>query len=65
MDPNAALSELRTAAREWEQAVVAEDADGQLAAAVRALEAAVALDDWMSRGGFPPAAWHRNCTHHS
>ncbi len=63
MDPNTELGTLRAAVVDWEQAVAAEDEDGQLAAAVRALEAAVALDDWLSSGGFLPTAWRTNRTY--
>jgi len=63
MDPNASLAQLRAAALEWEQAVVARDERAQLTAATQALEAAQALDSWLSSGGFLPAAWRTNRTY--
>ena len=57
MDPNAALGTLRAAVVEWEQAVTAEDDAARLAIATRAFEALIALDDWLSGGGFLPTAW--------
>jgi hypothetical protein len=54
MNPNVALSEARA------QAVIAAEATS-LASRVAALEAAVesykALDEWLAKGGFPPASW--------
>lgn len=54
MDVNAALLALREALREYEQAA---ELPAIAAAAERLAEAASALDEWMSKGGFPPAAW--------
>lgn len=54
MDPNAALLEIRAK-------LEAADGEPLLAAAnvlrERALELFRALDDFLSRGGFPPADW--------
>lgn len=51
MDPDAALSNLRNAIKQFH--------GGDRSAADRLAEAAEALDGWMSRGGFPPKAWKR------
>lgn len=57
MDVNAALAELRELTAAWEAAGsrgpwTVEQSD-------RAIELARDIDAWMSRGGFPPAAWAR------
>jgi hypothetical protein len=57
MDPNATLEKLRAAL-----AVLAHDdgtTDADLKAVREAAEAAEALDEWLSRGGFLPSAWER------
>jgi hypothetical protein len=59
MDPNAALERLRTLAIE---ALKEDDAlDPHLAVlAIRAIEMAEkfqALDEWITKGGFPPDDW--------
>lgn len=43
MDPDATLAEAREAIQAWEFGVAA--------------DAFVALDEWLSSGGFPPKAW--------
>ena len=55
MDPNAALEALRDAMRRYS----AEDDEGhdRYVAATEAAEAAEALDEWLSNGGFLPSAW--------
>jgi hypothetical protein len=63
MDPNAALGALRAAAVEWEQAVTAQDRDDQLAIAARVMETLIALDRWLSGGGFLPTAWASRSYH--
>jgi hypothetical protein len=57
MDPDAALAQLRDAIVEWETAPAGSREEH--AAAERMSSAAGALDDWLSHGGFPPAAWAR------
>lgn len=60
MDPNAALTELRTLTR---RCLATGDADtvppGWIADAREALERIDALDDWLRRGGFLPDGWAR------
>jgi hypothetical protein len=57
VDPDEALERLRRWTRDWHTAV----ADGQLSAerdaASEAIEAAMTLDAWLSRGGAFPLAW--------
>lgn len=55
MDPNAALAQLRQAYSDYED-TRGEDGD-PAADAMR--DAAVALDEWLSKGGFLPNAWRR------
>ena len=54
MDPNAALLDLREALREYEHAA---ELSAIAVAAERLAAAASALDEWLSKGGFLPAAW--------
>jgi hypothetical protein len=54
MDPNAALQALRAALGDYDLAIHKKVAD---VAADRALDAARALDEWLSKGGFAPDAW--------
>lgn len=56
MDPNTTLAAFRSAVRRWYEAAVA-DGDDRYDAALDALEAAIQLDRWLSRGGYLPAAW--------
>lgn len=58
MDPDTTLAAFRAAIRRWQEAAVAESFDAKYTAALDALDAAVALDRWLSRGGYLPAAWH-------
>jgi hypothetical protein len=55
MDPDAALAELRTLIAQWEAA--GSRGPWSEADADRTIELARDLDGWMSRGGYPPAAW--------
>ena len=57
MDPNTTLTAFRSAVRRWQEAAVADASDDRYAAALDAVEAAIQLDRWLSRGGFLPAAW--------
>jgi len=57
MDPDAALQRLGAAIRDYLGAVGAADADAAAAAAETAIDAMVALDSWLSMGGFLPSAW--------
>ena len=57
MDPDETLRNARQADedyRETDDAETANDASERLAEAFRA------LDDWLSKGGFPPADWTSN-----
>ena len=56
MDPDATLAAFRSAVRQWQEAAVA-DAPDRYDAALDAIEAAIRLDRWLSRGGFLPTAW--------
>ena len=57
MDPDAALAEARAAAAEYE--ALPNGADEEVAATLigSALGSYQALDDWLTKGGFPPRAW--------
>lgn len=57
MDPDAALRRFRVALSQYHQTSVTEDDSVLLALAYEAMEAAEALDEWLTRGGFLPAAW--------
>jgi hypothetical protein len=52
MDPDACLAEIRAVA-----ALVNDGADDNTDAAIRLAELVGALDEWISSGGFLPAAW--------
>lgn len=56
MDVNEALREMREAIAQWH---LRGDVEGALAAADTIAEKAHALDEWLSKGGFLPAAWQR------
>lgn len=58
MDPNETLKEARKLAR----AIV--DA-GDIAAGEALAELFLALDEWLTRGGFPPNAWYGPGAHTS
>ena len=55
MDPNVALDEMREALK---TAGTTADNGEWIEAAERAMDRAAALDDWLSKGGFPPQDWH-------
>jgi hypothetical protein len=57
MDPDASLAVSRTAVQRWRD-VVRADGPNRYDLALDALEAAIALDQWLSSGGYLPAAWH-------
>jgi hypothetical protein len=57
VDSDAALQDLRAAIRAWQEAVVGDSGDAEHDAAADVVNAAKDLDDWLSRGGNPPAAW--------
>jgi hypothetical protein len=57
MDVNATLAELRELTAAWEAA--GSRGPWTTQQADRTIELAADLDAWMSRGGFPPAAWAR------
>ena len=57
MDPNAALENMRSAIKAYDAAVNAENGDAEADAAWELSEAARALDEWLSKGGFLPTAW--------
>lgn len=54
MDPNAALNKLRVSLDAYWKAEADSDED---AIVLDIIEAAEALDEWMSRGGFAPTDW--------
>jgi hypothetical protein len=56
MDPDATLAQLRQAI---ETLWAAESSVAAASAADSIAEHATALDQWLSRGGFLPAAWSR------
>jgi len=51
MDPNAALAQMRIFA------ALIVDGKGTESEAIELAEAVQALDEWIKRGGFLPAAW--------
>lgn len=57
MDPDAVLNTMRQAIA---AASSTSDADGFGQAMLQAVEAAEALDEWLTGGGFLPDAWNNN-----
>lgn len=57
MDPNAALEHLRLNLVDWERYCVGAPDSLLIRIADEIATAATALDDWMSKGGFPPRDW--------
>jgi hypothetical protein len=58
VNPNTLLNRLREAAQETMKTLDdPEMADDVAAAEAELATAFLQLDDWMSRGGFPPGAW--------
>jgi hypothetical protein len=60
MDPDETLREIRELAAKlqgnyWEDEP---DWDNELEASNRLTELVQALDEWLSKGGFPPRAWN-------
>jgi hypothetical protein len=56
MDPNANLQEQREIVR-WLLDINEENADELSKKTDRLAQLVEALDDWLSKGGFPPKAW--------
>jgi hypothetical protein len=56
MDPDKALANARAALAAYRSADSSRDAEQ---AAIDLAEAFEALDEWMSKKGFPPRAWDR------
>lgn len=59
MDPNAVLVELRAACSDYEETRGDGETCAGIDAADRMRDAAVALDQWLSKGGFLPSDWQR------
>jgi hypothetical protein len=59
MDPDAALEELRRALDDADTADAAGDRNTATDRYRHAAELIRALDEWLCRGGFPPADWQR------
>jgi hypothetical protein len=58
VDPNVLLNTLREAAKDTLAALDdVKEADSVTANEAALAEAFLQLDDWMSRGGFPPQPW--------
>jgi hypothetical protein len=57
MDPDEALRTLRRAISEYWHAVANDDVPAERDAGHDAVEAAEALDGWLSKGGFLPSGW--------
>lgn len=57
MDPNEALTTLRAMAQEQTDAPGFDSQQDALAFVETFTETFIALDEWISRDGFPPAAW--------
>jgi ribosomal protein S20 len=56
MDPDQALQDLRSAIKRLDKSV---DTDEFINATALTRDAAQALDEWLSKGGFLPKAWER------
>jgi len=56
MDPDETLRQLRHTVAEYGQAT---DPEQKLQAADRVIDHAEALDQWLTNGGFRPAAWNQ------
>lgn len=57
MDPNEALKRARIASAKWRKANF--NSTEELAAGMELADSFEALDDWFSRGGFPPKDWSK------
>jgi hypothetical protein len=59
VDPNAALEHLRLNLADWERYRTTDEYGTEVLdnIADEIATAAAALDDWMSKGGFPPRDW--------
>jgi hypothetical protein len=57
MDPDVTLMRLRVAISNWTKAQRDDSTEVADKAACDAIHAMVALDSWLSSGGFLPAAW--------
>jgi hypothetical protein len=57
MDPDVTLTRLRTAIDAWTKAQRSSSTEAAVEAAHDAIEAMVALDSWLSSGGFLPTVW--------
>lgn len=57
MDPDAALTRMRTAIITYIKAQGSESPETADIAAAEAIAAMFALDSWLSMGGFLPSAW--------
>lgn len=54
MDPDAALARIRSLCKEWNDTHGSDGADVILSELTTTIEG---LDEWLSKGGFPPKAW--------
>lgn len=59
MDPNETLRELRESVRRAQRAADGDSNDAEIEAWQEAGEKILALDEWLSRGGFLPDDWAR------
>ena len=57
MDPDATLALIREALAETAMAADGDSNDDEIAAAHKLRDGVEALDEWLSKGGFLPAAW--------
>jgi len=59
MDPNAALEHLRLSLADWDRYRTTDEYGTEVLDGIadEIATAAAALDDWMSKGGFPPRDW--------
>jgi len=57
MDPNLILAELRDLIDQWKQSEDGYPCEEHETAAEIIVEHVEALDEWLSRGGFPPDQW--------
>lgn len=59
MDPDACLAEIREIADRFTTGDPSKAPEEALDHAVRLAELVQALDEWITRGGFPPSSWTR------
>lgn len=59
MDPDVALQQIREVLAEYHQAAVDDDPNAANVAMSALAEIVEGLDEWLTKGGFPPSQWQR------